>query len=91
MIERITTIKDQRISEARELATAAGRARIHKCLLEGAEAIQWALEAHWSIERVFYHDRIASDSLLTTLSMHHIPCYAVAYLEMLKRYANNSN
>ncbi len=41
MLEAITSIKDTRVAEARELHAAAGRARLGKCLLEGAESIRW--------------------------------------------------
>jgi RNA methyltransferase, TrmH family len=76
-IESITTIKDPRIVEARELSSATGRARKQMCLLEGVESIQWALEAHWSIEHVFYHAPVRDDPFLITLREKHVPCYAV--------------
>ena len=41
----ITSIKDARVVEARELTSVAGRARFQKTQLEGEESIQWALEA----------------------------------------------
>ncbi len=75
--EPITSIKDPRVVEARELASAMGRGRRRKCLLEGAESIQWALEAHLPVEHVFYHAAIHDDPLLITLREKGIPCYAV--------------
>src|SRR5271157_3693738 len=75
--EPITSIKDPRVVEARELTSASARARKRKCLLEGAESIQWALSAHLPIEHVFYQAAISDDPLLITLCEKCLPCYAV--------------
>lgn len=73
----ITSIKDPRVIEARELTSATGRGRNRKCLLEGAESIQWALEAQWPIEHVFYHAALRNDPLLNILREKIVPCYVV--------------
>jgi hypothetical protein len=57
----ITSIKDERVVEARELTSAAGRARLHKMQLESEESIQWALEARLPVEHVFYSANLRHD------------------------------
>jgi TrmH family RNA methyltransferase len=74
----ITSIKDARIVEARELTSAAGRARFQKMQLEGEESIQWALEAHLLIEHVFYSAHLRQRAFLETLRTRGIACYAVS-------------
>lgn len=76
-IAQITSIKDMRVAEARELNAASGRAQKRKCFLEGVESIQWAMESQLPIEHVFYHAKIQHDALLDALAKQHIPCYAV--------------
>lgn len=76
--EQITSIKDARVAEARELTAASGRARLQKCLLEGPESIRWALESGMSIEHVFYGSGYENDPLYKTLHEHNIPCYLVS-------------
>ena len=77
-IERITSIKDERVLEARTLSTMSGRKQAQKCLLEDAQIIGWALEAGVPIERVFFHEKIAEHPLLAQLQQHQIACYAVS-------------
>jgi small subunit rRNA (guanine(1370)-(2'-O))-methytransferase MRM3-like protein len=74
----ITSIKDARIVEARELTSAAGRARLQKTQLEGEESIQWALEAHLLIEHIFYSAHVRQRAFLETLQAKGIACYAVS-------------
>jgi TrmH family RNA methyltransferase len=76
--EQITSIKDPRVVEARELATAAGRARRGKALLEGAESLGWALDAGATIEQVFYHAAAREDPVLARLVAAGVPCAAVS-------------
>ncbi|GAC1394313.1 MAG: hypothetical protein NVS4B11_18500 [Ktedonobacteraceae bacterium] len=76
--KHITTIKDARIVEARKLISAVGRATLHECLLEGAENIERGLEAHMSIEHVFYHVAAHDDRFIAQLTHRGIPCYAVS-------------
>lgn len=73
----ITSIKDPRVVEARELTSASARARKRKYLLEVAQSIQWALSAHLPVEHVFYHAAISDDPLLIILREKCLPCYAV--------------
>jgi TrmH family RNA methyltransferase len=75
---QITSIKDPRVAEARELTSASARARLHKCLLEGSESIAWALEAQRPIEHVFYSSSHEHEPVLSQLRQHHIPCYIVS-------------
>src|SRR5215472_13961019 len=74
----ITSIKDARIVEARELTTLAGRARFQKMQLEGEESIQWALEAHLLVEHVFYSANRCRSVFLEALQAGGIACYAVS-------------
>lgn len=55
--EKITSIKDQRVAEARELSTAAGRRKRKKFLIEGEQALSWALDSGVHIEHVFTPDK----------------------------------
>ena len=74
----IASIKDPRIVEARELSSAKGRRRLRKCLLEGEQVIQWALERNLPIEHVFFHNRVTEHPLLEQLAETQISCYAVS-------------
>lgn len=74
----ITSIKDPRIVAARELSSAKGRRQFHKCLLEGEQVIQWAVERDLPIEHVFFHNRVTEHPLLERLAETHTPCYAVS-------------
>src|SRR5690242_2303020 len=75
---QITSIKDPRVAEARELTTASARTRLHKCLLEGSESIAWAIEARLPIEHVFYSASHEHDPILSQLHQQHILCYPVS-------------
>lgn len=77
-IERITSIKDARVLEARTLSSISGRRQAQKCLLEDAQIITWALEAGVPIERVFFHEKLTEHPLLVQLQEHQIACYAVS-------------
>ena len=57
MIPSIHSIKDERIIQARELTTSAGRATQKKCLLLRIENIRWALEAQTPINHFFVSDK----------------------------------
>jgi RNA methyltransferase, TrmH family len=87
--QQITSIKDTRVAEARELTSASGRARLQKCLLEGTESIQWALEFGMPIEHVFYGPGYEKDALYKTLYEHGIPCYLVSE-GILKKISDTS-
>lgn len=77
MFSTITSIKDERVLEARELTTAKGRIAANKCLLEGEEALAWALNANVVIEYVFYHDKITESLVIKGLINRQIQCFAV--------------
>ncbi|MBN2004864.1 MAG: RNA methyltransferase [Anaerolineae bacterium] len=74
----ITSIKDPKIVEARELTSAAGRKRAQQCLLEGEEIIRWVLQRDLPIAYVLFHNRIETHPLLETLTARAVPCYAVS-------------
>ncbi len=74
----ITSIKDPKIVEARELTSAAGRRRAQQCLLEGEEIIRWALQRNLPIAYVLFHNRIETHPLLDPLLDRAIPCYVVS-------------
>lgn len=74
--ERILFIKDERVAEARELSTAAGRRRSGKVLLEGGEVLRWALDTGVRIEHVFVSDKpgfTESLDIITSLEAKGIP------------------
>jgi len=79
-MERITSIKDHRVVEARGLTSSSARRRSGKCLLEGDEVIAWALAADVPVERVFVHDKIEGEgrSLLDDLRERGVTCFAVS-------------
>lgn len=74
--DRVTSIKDVRVVEAREISTAAGRKKYGKCLLEGEEIITWALQSGIAIERVFFDERNRVHPLLSRLSEMGTECLA---------------
>jgi len=77
LFQHITSIKDERVIEARALASASGRARLHKLQLEGEESIRWALEARLAVEHVFVSESMRQGEFLELLASRGIPCYAV--------------
>ncbi|HVU69888.1 MAG TPA: RNA methyltransferase [Ktedonobacteraceae bacterium] len=74
----ITSIKDERVAEARELTAAAGRARLGKTLLEGEESIFWALEAGLVVEHVFIAAHARAQEWLAAFQSKGIACYTVS-------------
>lgn len=74
--QKITSIKDPRISEARLLTNI--NHRTHQCLLEGEEIIQWALEAKMPLSHVFVSDKKMDDPLLPIMRQLKIPFYTVS-------------
>ncbi|GCE48695.1 TrmH family RNA methyltransferase [Thermosporothrix hazakensis] len=75
---QITSIKDPKVVEARELHSASGRQRHQKCLLEGSDAIRWALEAHFPLEHVFFSPEHERHELQNQLTQARIPCYTTS-------------
>ncbi len=53
----ITSIKDEKVIEARLLQTSKGRIAAKKLLLEGKEQIVWAVQSSCQIDHVFAHDK----------------------------------
>lgn len=76
--EHITSIKDPRVTSARELSSASGRAKLGKCLLEGSESIEWVLETGVSLEHVFFSANTREEAFLQHLGEKGIPCAAVS-------------
>lgn len=58
-MEKITSIKNERIILARELMTAKGRQEHGDVLLEGEQVIDWALENHVNIQYILVVDSSA--------------------------------
>lgn len=77
-VPTITSIKDSKIVEARELTSAAGRRCAQQCLLEGEKIIRWALQHDLPIAYVLFHNRIETHPLLESLLARAVPCYAVS-------------
>ena len=50
----VTSIKDPRVIFARSLKSASGRKQNGACLLYGLQALQWAIQAGWKIQTIFY-------------------------------------
>jgi TrmH family RNA methyltransferase len=79
MILKISSLKDERIIEARELSSSSGRIKKHKILLEGEQIIHWALKAGKEIEHVFFCKTNNTDhKFLDTLIEYKIACYEVS-------------
>jgi TrmH family RNA methyltransferase len=79
--DKITSIKDERVIEARELSTVAGRRRRGKFLLEGEQAMRWALDAGVRLEHIFVSDKpgfFESAAILPLLDSKGIPVYSVS-------------
>jgi hypothetical protein len=76
--EEITSIKDPRVAEARELTSATGRRRLGKILLEGTESVRWALAAGLRVDHIFYTPAKAGDELLAPLRAADVPCYGAS-------------
>ncbi len=74
----ITSIKDERIVEARSLQTSAGRLGQKKILLEGVEQISWSLESPCHLQHVFVHDKQKDHPFIKTLTSKKIPFYFVS-------------
>ncbi|WIG59277.1 MAG: hypothetical protein OJF49_002024 [Ktedonobacterales bacterium] len=78
-MDTLTSIKDARVVEARALSSASGRARLGRCLLEGAEALAWALDAALPVEHVFLATRFDdATGILARVTERGIPCFRVS-------------
>jgi RNA methyltransferase, TrmH family len=54
MLKEITSLKDDKIQLARSLNSLAGRKKSGKFLIEGIEALDWAIDAGVKIEFIFF-------------------------------------
>lgn len=68
----ITSIKDQKIIEARLLKTAKGRLAEKKLLLEGREQILWALQNSCQINHIFVHEKEKNSDFVKELRSQHL-------------------
>ncbi len=77
MIETIHSIKDQRITLARELKSLRGRQEQHRILLEGEEILDWAIENAVHVEYI-----LVSEKSILTIALKYqslsLPVYAVS-------------
>lgn len=72
----ITSIKDERVIEARLLQTSKGRIAEKKLLLEGKEQILWAIQNKCQIDHVFVYDKEKNSDFSEKLrSKHLILCF----------------
>jgi hypothetical protein len=55
--EYVSSIKDPRVVEARELASISGRLRYGKALLYGIEQLEWARQANLQIQHIFINEK----------------------------------
>ncbi|MDP3480948.1 MAG: RNA methyltransferase [Desulfoprunum sp.] len=65
-MERVTSIKDERVKQARLLKSRSGREDTGLVLLEGLEIINWALESNWQAEYLIVEEN--SMDLLSQLT-----------------------
>jgi TrmH family RNA methyltransferase len=56
--EIVDSIKDPRVVEARELCSGKAAESLKKILIEGQEAIDWAIENRMKVETIFFHSGI---------------------------------
>ena len=68
----ITSIKDEKVIEARSLQTSKGRLTKKKLLLEGKEQILWAEQNNYQIDHVFVHDKEKESDFSKELRSKHI-------------------
>ncbi len=90
MISKITSIKDERIVEARSLSSSSGRKKLKKILLEGKQIIEWALKANWEILHVFFCNKsVIDNTFLNALIGNDIDCCEVT--EGIIKKISNTN
>lgn len=58
MTEEITSLKDDKIQLAKSLNTQKGRIEKEKCLIEGLEAIDWAIESGIKIDFILVSNKL---------------------------------
>lgn len=69
----ITSIKDEKVIEARSLLTSKGRLEARKFLLEGEEQIAWSLSSPCRILYVFACDKLSNHPFVKNLQEKNIP------------------
>jgi len=74
----ITSIKDERVEEARTLQTAKGRLAAKKFLAEGEEQIQWTLGSPCRLQHIFAHDKQQAHPFVQKLRKEKVPVYFVS-------------
>ncbi|PKM76719.1 MAG: hypothetical protein CVU90_11080 [Firmicutes bacterium HGW-Firmicutes-15] len=77
-LEQVTSIKDARVVQARELSTSVGRRKHGRCLLEGQQVIGWAFDNHILVDRVFYNIKCPDQSFLDHLHEKDVKCIAAS-------------
>ena len=73
----ITSIKDNKVLEARSLQSSKGRIASKKFLVEGEEQILWVLDSPCKLDHVFAHDKQQAHPLISKLKEQKIPVYFV--------------
>ena len=76
-MNNITSIKDDRVVEARSLHSSAGRLAAQKFLLEGVEQSLWAIDSPCQIQHVFAHDKDKDLPCFELMRKKHIPIFFV--------------
>lgn len=74
----ITSIKDERVVEARSLQTSTGRIAAQKFLLEGIEQILWSIGSPCQLQHIFAHDKQKDHPVIEKLGREKVPVYFVS-------------
>ncbi len=74
----ITSIKDDRVVEARSLQSSKGRLIAQKFLLEGLEQILWCLNSPCQLHHVFAHEKNMGHPCIENLKNQKIPVFFVS-------------
>lgn len=75
MYAPIRSIKDEKVIEARLLGTSTGRRATQKLLIEGEEAIHWAILRACSIDHIFIHEAQEAAPFTQELCNRKVPIY----------------
>lgn len=73
--KNITSIKDDKVIEAKFLQTSKGRIAEKKFLLEGKEQILWAFKNSCQVDHVFVHDKEKESNFCKELRSKQIPIF----------------
>ncbi len=85
----IRSIKDEKVIEARLLRSSVGRRAAQKLLIEGEEAIRWALASPSRVHYIFVHEALESEPFTKELITNEIPLY-FATEGVLKKISDTS-